>query len=420
MSSYCAVPDSQRERFYEHTSYAFAPERGILEYDPEEESSRADIGSRRGIYHGVDPNTGEGGVGRLEDVDDPPDPRTVCCHYWLETRIRGSTHSTPGLSAVATPPEHRREGNVRRLLAASLAEYRDRGATFSILWPFRYRFYNRYGWDTTNHYLRVTCDPADLGFARDAIDGDGQRGEFRSLEADDWTVLDQVHERWASRYDLSIVRDEPWWRHFVFERWTTDPFVYVLEREGEAVGYIVYTIDGERGDRKMAVSELAFVDRPAFFALLAFCADHDSQVDEVQIRQPTDTLFDDLHPSQHALEVERNTGPMARIVDVERTLSALDYPAIEETVSLAVTDPLVDWNDGTFGLEVDHGTGVCARADDHRSTATLDVSALSQLAVGARSVSALERAGRLSASDDVLDSLDRLFPRRTVFLDDGF
>jgi predicted acetyltransferase len=50
---------------------------------------------------------------------------------------------TGGLSAVATPPEYRRQGYIGRLLRATLAEIRDRGWPLSALYPFSFPFYKR-------------------------------------------------------------------------------------------------------------------------------------------------------------------------------------------------------------------------------------------------------------------------------------
>ncbi|MFP9062417.1 enhanced intracellular survival protein Eis [Natrialbaceae archaeon A-chndr2] len=434
MSKYCALPDTQRAVFHEYVSYAFSPQEGPPEYDPEEdETQREQLGSRRGLYpDDVATRPAENGLERLE-TDDPPDPLCVCRHYWFETNIRGEGLLTPGLSAVASPPENRRGGHVRELLRHSLEEYREREAPFSLLWPFRYRFYRQYGWDTTNRYLRVECEPEDLAFARARREPDGSEHEFRALEADDYPALESVYERYADRYDCRIDRDGDWWRYRIFENWTTDPFVYVWERDGKPAAYLRYVIDGDWGDRTMTVSELVAVDLEAFRAALAFCHDHDSQVSAVKLRLPVDTPLFDIATDPDELEVEYHTGPMARIVDVERALRVLSYPGgTEETITLAVTDPLVDWNDGTFELAVADGNGSChrlgtavtsdgTRVDERGDVdAILDIATLSQLAIGARSGGALERARRLECDSAGLESLERLFPERNIFLEEGF
>ncbi|MFP9190527.1 enhanced intracellular survival protein Eis [Natrialbaceae archaeon A-CW1-1] len=410
MLDYRPLPDAQRDVFHEYVTYAFRPEDGPPAYDPDEhDTPQSRLGAKRGLYP--------------DGADEDTEPLCVCNHYWFDATVRGESHPTPGLSAVASPPEHRRGGHVRQLLEASLEEYRERAAHFSILWPFRYRFYHQYGWETTNRHLLLECDPDDLSFAGERLASDLTAStRYRQLEADEWETLAPVYETHAGRHDLTLERDGDWWRYRVFQRWTTDPFVYVWERDGEPAAYVAYTIEGDWGDRTMMVSDIGYVDLEAFLAVLSFCRDHDSQVNAVQVRLPVDTPLYDVAPAPDALEAEYQTGPMVRIVDVTRTLSALSYPDTDASVTLEVSDPLVDWNDGRFALTVDGGVGTCERVDGDGTSADviLDIATLSQLAVGSRSVAALERVDRLEAHESVLAVLEGLFPERPVYLGDGF
>ncbi|MBP1922976.1 putative acetyltransferase [Halorubrum alkaliphilum] len=103
--------------------YAFAPEQGP--YDPEaDDDDREHLADYRGLF-------------------DDDEPVAVCGHHDFTLRIRGSDRDVAGLSAVASPPEHRRQGNIERILRESLAEYHDDDVHVSVLWPFEYGFYRR-------------------------------------------------------------------------------------------------------------------------------------------------------------------------------------------------------------------------------------------------------------------------------------
>ncbi|WP_306057981.1 GNAT family N-acetyltransferase [Natronococcus wangiae] len=402
MVDYRPIPD-EREVFHEYRSYAFRPEEGVPPYDPEEhENPRATRGARRGVY--------------ADDGDERP--RTVCRHYWLEARVRGDAHPTAGLASVATPPEYRRDGYVRRLLKRSLAEYRDRGDRFSVLWPFQYRFYRTYGWDTANRIATHAFEPSVLSFARGADAG----GSFRPLEADDYEDLEPAYG--AASEGLALERDEEWWRHRVFGGHDVDPFVYAYDRGGEVAGYLVYRIEDEGDGRTLRVSELTAADRDALLALLAFCADHDSQVGRIELRVSRTVPIRDLAMDPDEIETTVVDGPMVRLVDVAETLPALSLPDASAALTLAVEDPLVDWNDGAFALEAANGRLTCDRlggASEADPDATLEIGALSRLAVGARSATALERTGRLEAADpDVVSTLESLFPETDVYFGEYF
>ncbi|MDZ5809854.1 GNAT family N-acetyltransferase [Halorubrum sp. AD140] len=410
---YRPFPDERADEFGAFMRYAFSPAEGP--YDPEAADDHDSIAERRGLFDATD------------------DPVAVCAHHYFPLRIRGADREVAGLSAVASPPEHRRRGNVGRMLRESLAEYRARGVDVSVLWPFEYSFYASYGWATASRYRRLTAPPAQLGFVDDLIATDGDAaGTFRPLDESDYAVVEPVLAAMADRYDLTMAWSEEWWRERALSGWKTDPFVYGWERDGDLRGLCRYVFDDDPDDADetvMRVSDVAVADDEAWFQLLRFCRNHDSQVGEVRIRAPPDAPLLDLVEDPRAVDCEVRTGPMVRVVDVTAALEALDPdPGVEATVSLAVEDPLASWNDGVVRVTVGGGSvavdGLDAESRD--ADAAVDVGALSQLYVGYRSVDALLRAGMLSGgggtplADAAADALRALFPPRTTHLREGF
>jgi len=433
---YRPVPEGDADEFRRHLTYAFRP---TERYDPEEDPPPwGRMGDRRGIYDG----------GRL------------CCtgrHLRFDLRIRGEVHPVAGLSAVSTPPQYRRRGLVRRLLAESLAEYRDRELPFSALWPFEHPFYRRFGWATVSKYATATCAPDALACAdRGALDGP-EAGRYRELDGDDWRAMAAVYD--AQDRPLSMDRDEEWWRKRVLAGYGDDPYAFGWDRAGrtdagaderegdgecggesadsgtdgdgdcdrELRGYVVYDVEEGDGGRRMDVAELCAVDHGARLALLRFCRYHDSQVDEVEFYGPPEASLQDLAADPRAVDVEIEPGAMLRIVDVERALGALAYPGVDRSVELAVADDLAAWNDGRFRLTVADGRGVCERVEGgtSRPDARIGIGTLSALAVGYYSVEEARRYGDLSIESGAggsPDALAALFPRAEPrpFLREGF
>ena len=422
---YRPLPDERADEFGAFMRYAFAPAEGP--YDPEEADDHDTIAERRGLFDAAD------------------DPVAVCAHHFFPLRIRGADREVAGLSAVASPPEHRRHGNVARVLRESLAEYRDRGVAVSTLWPFEHSFYASYGWATASRYRSLAAPPGQLGFVDDLIATDGDAaGSFRRLGEGDYAAVRPLLAATAERYDLTMDWSEAWWRERVVRGWKTDPFVYGWARGGELRGLCRYSFDDDPDDADgavMRVSDVATADDEAWFQLLRFCRNHDSQVAEVRIRAPPDAPLLDLVEDPRAVDCEIRTGPMVRLVDVAAALDALDPdPGAEAALSLAVDDPLVKRNDATFRVAVadgsvavepvDGGEGDAAGVNDAAGTpdaaAEIDVSALSQLYVGYRSVDEVVRAGRLGGpgdrplDGDAAASLRALFPPRTTHLRERF
>jgi len=84
-----------------------------------------------------------------------------------------------GLASVATLPEYRRRGHVRRLVDGSLRTWRD-DYPLAALWPFEFGNYEQFGWAIGSKVTEYTCDPDALAFARDAA------GTVRRVDPDDW------------------------------------------------------------------------------------------------------------------------------------------------------------------------------------------------------------------------------------------
>lgn len=375
-------------------SYAFRPTAGPPDLD-EEPPVPATVGEGRGLF-------------------DRDELLTVCRHYWFTARVAGTTHPMAGLSAVATPPEHRRQGLVRELVRHALEEYRDRGHYLAALWPFKHPFYAQFGWALANRYALQEFEPSALA----GIDA-GVGGTVRPVDADEHDRLGAVLDAESGDRELFVERTEEWWRKRVFHGWDADPYVYGWERDGELRGYLIYTIDDAGDDQVMRINELAAVDREARQRLYRFVADHDSQVARVRLYGPADARLLDEVDDPGEVEATVRAGPMVRLVDVPAAIAAMPTGATGG-LTIAVSDPLAGWNEGRFRLDFDGEHAACSAAEAEPD-ARCDVGALAQLYVGYRSVDDLAAAGALTVGDDAArEVLRAAFPPRRVFLREGF
>lgn len=354
-------------------------------------------------------------VGEQRGVFDGDELVAICRHHFLRATVRGTTLPVGCLASVATPPEHRREGHVRTLIRSFLEEYRDRDIPLSALWAFDYPFYGRFGWALANRYAVRECPPGALSGIAEGADGG-----FVRLGPDDHERTANVLAAHGSRYGLSVERTEEWWRERVFRDRRADPHVFGWEADDELRGYLVYTITP--GDEAVLdVSEAAYTDGTAYRHLLRFLSNHASQADRVRLYGPVDDPLGDLVEDPASVETTVHPGPSVRLADVETALRAVTYPDdVTGSIVLAVGDPVADWNDRAFRLDVDGGTAAVEATTDS-SDAELGVGALSQLVVGHRTVGELAGAGELAVGDSEARSLlDAAFPSREVFLREKF
>ncbi|MFB6234827.1 MAG: enhanced intracellular survival protein Eis [Halopenitus sp.] len=415
MVEYRPFPEDRKAEFHEMANYAFSPEDG--QFDPEDVDERPSLEQPRGLF-----------------ADD--EPLVICAHRDFQLRIRGTDRDVAGLSVVASAPEHRRQGYTKRLLAESLAEYRENGTAFSVLWPFEYSFYRKYGWGTVSQFVYVKTPPEQLGFVTDADATRDAPGTFVELDADDFEATAPVLDAMAERYDFTLNWTQDWWERLILQTWNDDPFVYGWKRDDELRGLLRYTFQESGDDRVLEVNNVAFADETAWLNLLRFCRNHDSQVSEVRIRAPPDVELLDRVDDPRAVTCEQRTGPMFRLVDVADALEQLS-PSVagddEGRVDVVVSDPLADWNDGRFSVQVRNGSvtaervglnGESAEAAEAVPTVHVGIGTLSQLYAGYHDVDEAERIGDLQitrgSSDAARSTLGELFPPRRTHLREGF
>lgn len=409
------IPPDRLDEYERITEYAFRPEGGIPgEADPDEdetdeteEESDDALGERFGVFDGPEDEL-----------------RSVCKHYDFTARLRGEWVPMAGLAAVATPPEHRREGYVRRLIAGSLDRWRGE-SPIAALWPFSRPYYRQFGWATATTFAEVTLPTDRLGFARErlATRDDPEAWTVRRVTADDWDELREAHAAHAAERGLTIRRDAEWMGMRRFQTiGDTTAHAYACERAGEVRGYVAFTFEKTGvglDERRLTVTDTAYADHEAHLRLLALVADHDSQAAET-VYYAGDTSLLDLLVDPSDADCEIHAGPMVRVVDVARALEAVPYPDdASADLTLAVTDETAAWNDRTFRLPVDNGTASCTPVDTPADVAdlTVGVGTLSQLVAGYHSVDEARRLGDLTVHEDgAADRLAALFPPQPVFL----
>ncbi|MFB6266183.1 MAG: enhanced intracellular survival protein Eis [Halodesulfurarchaeum sp.] len=410
MAEYRELPDDALDTYQSFLSYAFNPTGDVYEPEEDELPIPAQVGERRGLFEG-------------------DELRSVCAHHFFRTLLRDEWFEIGGLSAVATPPEFRRKGHVRKMLESALEEYRERDVFLSALWPFDHGFYRKFGWELGTRLAVETGPPDALDFAHD----DGH-GHFERMAPDDWEALNEVLLEHGSRYDLTVDRTEEWWRKRVFSGWESDPYVYGWLDDGDVRGYVVYQMrEDDDGETELLVWELAYVDHDARTNLLRLLANHDSQVQQLRRFSPPDDLLLDSLPDPRAFEYAIKPGAMVRLVDVGLGLEAISYPRdLSSTCSIHVSDPMVDWNSGVFDVTFQDGEATVehrqysspsdsAGTEPTDADVSLDIGSLSQLFVGYRTVSDLAESGSISISDSTAaETLGSAFPSRNCFLGENF
>ncbi len=322
----------------------------------------------------------------------------------------GASIGCAGVTAVTVRTDHRRRGLLRAMMDQLFADAIEAQEPVAALYASEARIYGRFGFGLSAPADTLTIDAAALR----TVGGDP--GLVQLVDHDDAPaalapILDAVRGLRAGLLD----RDDALWQHWFGAHRDKD-------RDGEygprwiAVvpgrGYAVYRVkDGDWANRRpnatLQVTELLATDRAAEAALWAFLGTVDLVTTVVFTRAPTDT------PLRWLVDDETMVSPVPafplylRVLDMPTALTARTYRH-DDTVVLEVADEQVAANRGRWRLSVEGGSATCERTDDHPD-ATLDVAVLGSLYLGGVSTVTLRDAGRLIASPEVADRLDRMF-----------
>jgi len=321
----------------------------------------------------------------------------------LRIRVDGAIIPMAGVGGVACLPEYRRRGYVGALLKRALVDMHERGEALSALYTPHVGLYRRYGWEIAARNTRLSFAAKDVKTVIPPPRG----GRFRRVTADEWAMLNELYEEYASDRNCLIVRREDWWRRRVFggEQETVDAAVWEDE-SGRPRGYVShYTRVGHPANRpwpqsRLWVRELVTQDARAYVALVNYLLAHDIH-DRIEMSVPPDEPLLSLFDDPHQVRVEAWSSLMLRIVDVAAALRARGcLPQTEERrFTLAVRDRVLPWNDGTWRVEA-VGTKLSVEPHDGSPGLSLDANVLAPVFNGHLSIGEAARAGLAEVSDD--------------------
>jgi predicted acetyltransferase len=333
----------------------------------------------------------------------------------LQTWINGVSFAMGGIAGVATWPEFRRHGMVKKLLVHALQTMKAAGQTISFLHPFEFPFYRKFGWETYTDFKKYDI-PKELILNQFTSSGQMKR-------TTDWRLLDEIYEAYARQFNGTLERDEKWWNQRILKKQATAAIFY--NESGKASGYIYYKVK----NNELNVEELVFLDEPARRGLWKFIADHDSMIDKVVLKAPSD---DQLAYSLANPRIKQEIVPyfMARIVDLVPFLEKFpNTTGLEkQKLELYVKDEYAPWNNGAFSVKWSSSgkakvKQIAAEPKKNKEippSLTCDIGTLTAMLLGYQRPILLRTIGRLQASDATIELLEQLIPRKTTYLMDFF
>jgi len=312
----------------------------------------------------------------------------------------GRSVTNLGLAGVAVAPEARGGRVALDLVVESLRAARVTGTAVSTLYPATLTLYRAAGYELAGSRFRWTL-------ASKKLPRDGSDLAVVAIGAGDAGEVEALYRHVASQRNGYLDRGPYVWQRVREPRASDAARGYLVRgASGDLEGYVYLTHRGSEADRQLVVTDFAARTPFALRRLVRLVADHQTTIPTTILHGAAiDPLLFAL--PEVAWRVELADHWMLRIVDLERALSGRGYPACERTLDLAVTDPHLPENAGSFRLEVAGGVGRVARGG--QGSVRLDVRGLAALYTGFLTPDDLARAGMLEADAASLAVLRELF-----------
>jgi predicted N-acetyltransferase YhbS len=276
--------------------------------------------------------------------------------YDYRMNVHGRDALAGGVGSVAVSAAHKRQGIARALIAWYLEHYRERGAPFAILHPFRLDFYRAlgFGYGTPTHRFR---------FVPAALREDGARGRVRLLGPSDEDALHDCYERVrASTHGMIVLHRAP------AERALADAaFRYVaVEHDGALRAWMQTSVVNAPDDRlrnrdELLVRDVVYEDETYLAALLGYLRSQRDQFARIIVESqdaafflaagdPRDGSDEAVAPPATHRVAATGLGMMYRVLDVEAAFAYLPPSGSPFTLQVVVDDPFVPGTGGTWSF----------------------------------------------------------------------
>lgn len=319
-----------------------------------------------------------------------------------------------GVAGVTVPPEHRGRGYGRELMREAVRAMFDEGFVLSTLYASTQTLYRSVGYEQSGALYEHRVSRGEFAGMR--------AGDFevRPLTVDD-PLVRELYGRFAAMNNGYLDRGPYVWNRIANHRGTRFEVLGCFRPDQTLAAYASLVQVKEDDDEVvLKVRDLAYVDAFGARALLSLIDRFTTMSKDVLLLGGAPLPLLSLLPQQK-FDVRRIEYAMSRVIDVERALRERRYFGAGE-VTLEVSDPLIEENNGAFTIESD-GRGQREVRRGGASSALrcrLDVRSLAPLFSSFASASALGALGEIEAAPLARATLDRLFAGPAPALCDFF
>lgn len=333
------------------------------------------------------------------------------CIYPCKVNIHDKIFSMGGITGVGTYPEYTEMGLMSALIKRALEKMRESKQLVSYLYPYSIPYYRNKGWEIMSDHITFKLKDSQIPEHKKV------RGFVERQPVEHPDVI-KVYDSFALSNHGALLREKLEWEEYW--RWDNEEertAAIYYNAKHEPTGYMFYWI----ADDIFHIMDIIYLDQEARKGLWNFVRAHDSMIDEVQghiyKNEPLAFLIEDG-------QITETVEPyfMARIVDVMDFLK--EYP-FKDTKSIipfhfVVTDPIADWNEGTFSISTDAKGKIVVSQEKLGKAVHINIQTLTCMLISYRRPSYLHKVERLKTDNETLNTLQRIIPNEQPYWGDYF
>ena len=330
----------------------------------------------------------------------------------------GHTVPMAGVQGVITVPEARGSGVMSKIMAESLRIMKDRGYVFSMLYPFSYAYYRKFGYEAAYQPNKASI-PTEIftnyPFPKDSV-------RFWN-KGDSICDLKTVYEVFRKNRNYAIERDDECWAEIMKD----DPFIkmrytYIhYDAQNKPDAYLIFKVGDRKSDDPvdLNVDELVWTSDEGLYSFLGFIGGLRPQFETVCWDVPTDVNIYTLFPEAWDISVSSPATVMNRIIDLPAALKLLRAPALfNGQVVLDVLDKSLPYNTGRYAISWNNGK-ISVETTDKAPDMSTTIEAMAQLTVGYITPDqAVYRKDTVIHGN--IEMLMALFPKKDLYLWERF
>jgi predicted acetyltransferase len=335
--------------------------------------------------------------------------------FFVDTTIPGGARvATGAVTRVGVLPTHRRRGVATSLMEALIAEAVEHQLVLMSLRASEAVIYQRYGFGVAGEFVEAVIDTVRARPVRGAADG----GSCRLLRPDEiLTTIPDVYERTAHRRPGIVTRPASWSERYLRDAVKASKPSYVvvhIDEGGTIDGYAHYDVawnEGEVRGGKGDVHDVFAATDAVELALWRYLLDIDLVRTWRADERPVDDIVRAALADRRAYSTKSvDDEQWVRIIDVDAAFGERAFNAAMGSVAVAVRDPLVSANNGTWRVDA---TG--AKRTDDQPDLAVGISTLSATYLGGTAWHTLAAVGEVEAqSAQAIAVADALFASRPL------